>query len=698
MMVTDKITNTLWEEFIKRYHGDDLLAMAARYPESKSLVVDILNIEKFNTNMAEQVISDPDTQLEIATSALRDIEIPFDVTLSQANLRISGIQSTKLIRDIRTDDITMLIAIDGMVSKATEVRPKLTIAAFECQKCGYITELPQNSGKFVTPFECENEQCGRQGPFKLLEKQSTFTNGQKLRLQESPESLRGGEQPQTIDVEVTDDITGQVSPGDRIKCTGTLRSHQRTVNNVKSTYFDIILETNYIERDEQAFDDIEITAEDIVAIQKLSKQPDIIEQIVASIAPSIFGYKKIKESLALQLFSGIPKSLPDGTRVRGDIHMLLVGDPGIAKSQLLRYAIRLSPRGIYTSGKGTTAAGLTATAVKDEFGGGRWTLEAGALVMADKGMAAVDEMDKMAKEDRSALHEAMEQQNVTVAKAGILATLKSRCALLGAANPKFGRFDTYESIAQQINMPPALISRFDLIFILADKTDKVKDDQIARHIIQGHFAGEIETQYSNVTEPDYTPAQIEEAMEIIQPVIDPTMLRKYIAYAKRKIFPAMNGEAKERIIKFYMDLRSLGVEEQNSPIPVTARQLEALIRLAEASARLRLSNVATLADVERIINIVQISIAQTMTDPNTGKIDSDMISTGTSKSQRDRAKMIRNIILSISADGDGKASKVDIIDQAAIVGIEEDDVMKFMKQMKREGTIFEPTNGYLKAT
>jgi len=195
----------------------------------------------------------------------------------------------------------------------------------------------------------------------------------------------------------------------------------------------------------------------------------IYDNVKRSIAPSIYGYDEVKEALALQLFSGVSKGLPDGTRIRGDIHILLVGDPGIAKSQLLRYISKLSPRGIYTSGKSSTSAGLTATAVKDELGDGRWTIEAGALVLADKGIACIDEMDKMRSEDRSALHEAMEQQTISVAKAGVMATLKSRCALLAAANPKFGRFDKFEGIAQQINLSPALMSRFDLIFVLTDE-------------------------------------------------------------------------------------------------------------------------------------------------------------------------------------------------------------------------------------
>ncbi|MDF1556739.1 MAG: minichromosome maintenance protein MCM [ANME-2 cluster archaeon] len=695
--MTEQSSELIWEEFIKRYYFEQLLSLAGEYPERKSLIVDYLDIEKYNIELAYELLEKPDTVLQHTDGALSNIDLPMDVTLDDAHVRIINLPSKVDIRQLRSDNISKLISVVGIIRKATEVRPKLTTAAFECQKCGHITNLPQSGSKFATPFECDNEQCGRQGPFKLLVKESTFIDAQKLRIQESPEDLRGGEQPQTLDVDIEDDLVGQVAPGDRVTISGTLKSFQREKGMVKSTFFDLVLDGLSIEREDHEFDEIEITLEDEKEIEELGNSPDVYDRIIGSIAPSIFGYDEIKEAMALQLFSGVPKNLPDGSRIRGDIHMLLVGDPGIAKSQLLRYAIKLSPRGIYTSGKGTTSAGLTATAVKDEFGDGRWTLEAGALVLADKGMAAVDEMDKMAKEDRSALHEAMEQQTISIAKAGILATLKSRCALLGAANPKFGRFDRYENIAQQINLPPALISRFDLIFILTDETNTQRDTNIAEHILRGHFAGEIDAQYKNVQSSKITLEQIETAMETIKPSIQPEMIRKYIAYSKRHIFPILEDDSRQMIINFYLNLRNQG-SDKNSPIPVTARQLEALVRLAEASARMRLSNIITTTDVNRIIRIVTESLKQVMTDPETGKLDADIISTGMAKSQRDKAKLIRDIIREIQQDHDGKAPKTEVIQRAMEAGMDEDKADEFIKRLKREGSIFEPTNGFLKTT
>lgn len=696
--MTEHSSEPIWEEFFKRYYWEQLLSLAGVYPESKSLVIEFPDIEKYNLDLAGELLEVPNSVLEDANNALHNMDLPIDVILDDAHVRVIKLPSKVQIRQLRSENISKLIAIDGIVRKATEVRPKLIVAAFECQRCGDITLLPQMGSKFNQPLQCENEQCGRSGPFKLIVDQSTFVDAQKLRVQESPEELRGGEQPQTLDVDIEDDLSGMVAPGDRVTTSGVLRSYQRVTKQEKSTYFDLVLDGLSIEREDQEFDEVVITPEDEEIILELGNSVDIFDRMIASIAPSIFGYDEIKEAMALQLFSGVPKHLPDGSRIRGDIHVLLVGDPGIAKSQLLRYAIKLSPRGIYTSGKGTTSAGLTATAVKDEFGDGRWTLEAGALVLADKGLAAVDEMDKMAKEDRSALHEAMEQQTISVAKAGILATLKSRCALLGAANPKFGRFDRYENIAQQINMPPALISRFDLIFILTDETNRQLDTNIAEHIMRGHYAGEINAQFQNTQSSDVTQEQIDLAMEVIQPSIEPEMMRKYIAYSKRNIFPVLEDDARQQIIDFYLNLRSQGASDANSPVPVTARQLEALVRLAEGSARMRLSDTVTTADVNRIIRIVTESLKQVMTDPETGKLDADIISTGMAKSQRDRAKLIRDIIREVQQEHEGKAPKTEVMQRAVEAGVDEDRVDEMIKKLKREGSIFEPRNGYLKTT
>jgi replicative DNA helicase Mcm len=640
-------------------------------------------------------MENPEMTLEAARAAMLELDLPMDVYMDRAHVRIEELPRHFKTRELRSDHIGKLLAIDGLVRTATEVRPKIVSAAFQCQRCGFTFFKEQTGNKFEDQnLKCMNQACDRGGPFKLMLAQSKFVDAQKIRVQESPEELRGGQQPQTLDVELEDDLAGRIFPGDRVIVNGVLKSYQRSnPQQGKSTYFDLFHKGISVEMKDQEFEEIDISPEDEEMILKMSRDPEIYENIKNSIAPSIYGYEDVKEALGLQLVSGFEKHLPDGARIRGDIHILLVGDPGIAKSQLLRYMIKISPRGIYTSGKSSTSAGLTATAVKDELGDGRWTIEAGALVLADKGIAAIDEMDKMNNEDKSALHEAMEQQTISVAKAGVMATLKSRCSLLAAANPKLGRFDKYEPIAPQINLTPALMSRFDLIFVLTDDPDTKRDSAIAQHILKSNYAGELSTQ--KAWNPDISQEDIDNALTVIMPAIEPEVLRKYVAYARKNIFPTLTEEAKEYFLKYYVGLRTQG-QDSNKPVPVTARQLEALIRLGEASARLRLSDKVTLADAQRVVKILEACLRKVGVDPETGFLDADIIASGTTKSTRDRTKSVIDIIRDVSRESQGPASRDAVLDRAEELGIERAKAEEIIDRMRRDGDVFEPRPGMLK--
>ncbi len=684
-----------WEEFLRSRYWDDLLELADSYPDERSLKIRFSDIDKFDPDFAEELMENPEQTLEAARAAMLELDLPMDVYMDRAHVRIEELPRHFKTRELRSDHIGKLLAIDGLVRTATEVRPKIVSAAFQCQRCGFTFFKEQTGNKFEDQnLKCMNQACDRGGPFKLMLAQSKFVDAQKIRVQESPEELRGGQQPQTLDVELEDDLAGKIFPGDRVIVNGILKSYQR--NNPqqgKSTYFDLVHKGISVEMKDQEFEEIDITQEDEEMILEMSRDPDIYENIRKSIAPSIYGYEDVKEALALQLVSGFEKNLPDGARIRGDIHILLVGDPGIAKSQLLRYMIKISPRGIYTSGKSSTSAGLTATAVKDELGDGRWTIEAGALVLADKGIAAIDEMDKMNNEDKSALHEAMEQQTISVAKAGVMATLKSRCSLLAAANPKLGRFDKYEPIAPQINLTPALMSRFDLIFVLTDDPDTKRDTAIANHILKSNYAGELVTQ--KAWNPDISQDDIDNALTVIMPAIEPELLRKYVAHARKNIFPTLTDEAKEYFLKYYVGLRTQG-QDSNKPVPVTARQLEALIRLGEASARLRLSDKVTLADAQRVVKILEACLRKVGVDPETGFLDADIIASGTTKSTRDRTKSVIDIIRDVSRESQGPASRDAVLDRAEELGIERAKAEEIIDRMRRDGDVFEPRPGMLK--
>ncbi|WP_306055129.1 minichromosome maintenance protein MCM [Natronococcus wangiae] len=688
-----------FEQFFRNYYDNEIKQLAQQYPnEQRSLHVDWQDLYRYDPNLADDVLNQPEQLQRYAEEALRLYDLPIDVSLGQAHVRIRNLPETESpeIREIRARDMNSLVQVRGIVRKATDVRPKIEEAAFECQLCGTLTRVPQSGGDFQEPHECQG--CERQGPFRVNFDQSEFVDSQKLRIQESPEGLRGGETPQALDVHVEDDITGEVTPGDHVSATGVLRLEQQSDGQDKSPVFDFYMEGMSVDIDEEQFEDMNITDEDKEEIVRLSSSEDIYEKMVGSIAPSIYGYDQEKLAMILQLFSGVTKQLPDGSRIRGDLHMLLIGDPGTGKSQMLGYIQNIAPRSVYTSGKGSSSAGLTAAAVRDDFGDGQqWTLEAGALVLADQGIAAVDELDKMRSEDRSAMHEALEQQKISVSKAGINATLKSRCSLLGAANPKYGRFDQYEPIGEQIDLEPALISRFDLIFTVTDQPDEEKDRNLAEHILTTNYAGELTTQREQMTQLEVSTDEIEEMTEQVDPVIDAELLRKYIAYAKQNCHPRMTESARETIRDFYVDLRSKGTDE-DAPVPVTARKLEALVRLSEASARVRLSDTVEQRDAEQVVEIVRSCLQDIGVDPETGEFDADIVEAGTSKSQRDRIKNIKQLISDIEEEYDEGAPVDIVLERAEEVGMDQSKAEHEIDKLKQKGEVYEPSTDNLRTT
>jgi len=682
-----------WQSFFEGHCKSEIETIALEYPENRSLIVDYWDIDKADPTLTEMLINQPYKALFNAEEALKNIDAATEHKL-QLHLRVDNLPDTQkiLIRKIRANHFGKYTAIEGLVKKVTEVRPKLQVAAFQCQKCGAPIKIEQDEDILKEPPECYADQggCGRISPFKLLTDLSTFIDSQKIEIQENPEGLRGGAQPERISAYLEDDLVGMLAPGDRVIVTGILHSQQRRRGPLRLTSFNKVMDVYSTERQELAFEEVEVTPEDEEEILKISKDPDIYNKMRQSIAPTIYGMNVEKEALVLVLFSGLSKKMPDGTYIRGDIHVLLVGDPGTAKSQMLSYMSKLAPRSIYASGKASSAAGLTAAAVRDEFGEGRWTLEAGALVLADMGIACIDEIDKMEETDRSSMHQAMEQQEISVAKAGINATLKARCAILAAANPKLGRFDEFTPMHEQINMTPALLSRFDLIFSILDKPNRETDTALATHILRTHKAGEVSENILRSKKSKHTKEEQDSLMENVMPIFTPEFVRKYVAYAKRNIFPVMTDDASEVLKNYYVDFRS----SSEDSIPFTPRQLEAFVRLAEASARVRLSQEATAEDAKRAISIINQYLRRVCMDRETGKFDIDIIATGISHTQQSRMRSIIDIVQKLcDASEDGNAARSDIVIEAEIQEMESSKVESDLDRLLRDGQIYEPIHG-----
>lgn len=649
------------EEFFSTRCKDEVFAVLDMFPEEKSVVVDYNELEMFDPDSADLLIEKPDETLEAATKSI--VNIDPQRKNAKLNVRFKNVRNNIPLRFLRSEFIGKFIAVDGIVRKTDEIHPRIMSAVFECRSCMRMHEVEQKSNIIHEPAVCQ--ECGGRS-FRLVQDESRYMDTQTVKLQEPLENLSGGDQPRQINIILEDDLVDTLAPGDKVRITGTLK----TQRDERTKRFNNFIYGNYIEPLEQEFEELHIDEEDEEKIIELAKSPDIYQKIIESTAPSIRGYFEVKEAIAFQLFGGTAKVLEDKTHIRGDMHILIVGDPGIGKSQILKYVSKLAPRGIYTSGKGTSGVGLTAAAVRDDLGG--WSLEAGALVLGDKGNVCVDELDKMREEDRSAIHEALEQQTISIAKAGIMATLNSRCSVLAAANPKFGRFDRYKSIAEQIDLPSPILSRFDLIFIIEDKPNAERDHDLAGHILKIH--------------QDST----------IPYVIEPELMRKYIAYARKSVQPTLTKEAAEVLQDFYVTMRSGAIDEE-SPVPITARQLEALVRLAEASARIRLSNEVLKEDAQRAIKLQEDCMKQVGYDPDTGKVDIDKVEGRTSKSERDKINIIIDVIKELSDEYEGSAPKnIVYAELADKYNVGEEKVDEVINMLKSKGVIYEPTSDHYK--
>lgn len=699
-----------WRTFFTQAKEAEIVLLLSKQSENAVLPVTFHELQAFDPEFAEDVLTDPRKILNKGRETLNEICRERGEDLD-CLLRVGELpkDSRRDLRDVGSRDIERLRSAEVIVTKISEIKPRIHRAVFQCEACGHTVEkIQDNERELQEPLKCPEEtgcgeMSGRSGGtrFALVMNISRMVNNQWIEIQEVPENVPSGAQPSRGHVLVEGDLVNKHLPGQRVVVNVIPVVHSEVKRNKKTPMFDIIYHLVSSEHESTPFTEIKISDEDREEIIDIGSRPGLLKLMQNSIAPSVYAtgvVHYVKRSLALQLFGGVSRVNKDATRSRGDIHILLMGDPGVAKSQLLNYMSKLSPRGMFATGGGVSGAGLTAAAVRDDFGGGgRFALEAGILPLSDRGMAAIDEFDKISEEDRRTMHPAMEQQRLDVSKGGVKATLNTRCAVLAAANPKEGRFTkrgSNESVMHSFNetgLPPPLASRFDIIWMLRDEVRIDDDERIARHILAVRTQGISESKIDEAMEFDLREA--EEGKTFGEGVdgseyLTVEFLRKYIAYAKRNIHPDLNDDAKGLILEYYTNERQSFSKEETQyteaeVIPITPRALEALIRLTEAHARMHLRDIATAEDAKMSLAIFR------HWREEAGIEDESELMSGVSVGQRNAGNAVRAVLRDICTNK-GKAELTEILNRCENRGIKEYQVEEVLSKMLQSGELFSP--------
>ncbi|KAJ1731757.1 MCM DNA helicase complex subunit [Coemansia sp. Benny D160-2] len=680
-MTEAELQEPVYPQLLRRMHDAEIY----------QLNLDAQNIRAYPgaQKLYRQLVNYPEEVVPIMDYVLTELymeQFPdADVELVQADLKVRpyNLSSTTNMRELNPSDIDKLVSIRGMLIRSSSVIPDMERAFFRCQQCDWTTTVGIDRGAIVEPTQCGNTACLQKETVELVHNRSSFADKQLSRLQETPEVIPDGQTPHSLTLVTHDELVDVAKPGDRLEITGIYRGapvqpnpRMRTVQAIYRTFIDVVhirrLGRSRVQRSASAGLDVAeavvdpqheaaaesasadgdgdgdarhqaFSAREIDEFKRWARDPRIFDILAQSLAPSIYEMDDVKRGLLLQLFGGVRKEFErsGAPRSRGDINVLLVGDPGVSKSQMLAAVHSLAPRGIYTSGKGSSAVGLTAYVTRDPDTR-QLVLESGALVLSDDGICAIDEFDKMSETTRSVLHEVMEQQTISIAKAGIVTSLNARCSILAAANPVDSKWNKDLSIVENMNLPPTLVSRFDLVFIVLDTVDEAMDRRLARHIV-GLYVDE---------DASAADASADGAL----PLVPTEKLTRYIAYARRYVRPAISAEAGDKLVVEYVALRRMGRDSasasttagavraggaSNGRVTATARQLESMIRMAEAHAKMRLSDTVDVGDVAEASRLMREALRESATDPRTGLIDLDLLTTGFAASDRRQLDAIK---------------------------------------------------------
>ncbi|KAI1335633.1 cell division control protein 54 [Xylariaceae sp. FL0016] len=621
-----------------------------------------------------------------------------------------GLDDVTNLRDLNPSDMDKLICVKGLVIRTTPVIPDMRQAFFRCNICSHSLLVGLDRGKIREPTECPRPMCNSKNSMQIVHNRCEFEDKQVIKLQETPDAVPAGQTPHSVSVCVYNELVDFCKAGDRVRLTGIYRvspvrvnPRMRSVKSVFKTFVDVVhiakVDDKRLDADistlEEENNDSEnnieelrkISPEDEEKIKATAARADIYELLSRSLAPSVYEMDDVKKGILLQMFGGTNKSFEKGAspKYRGDINVLLCGDPSTSKSQLLKYIHKIAPRGVYTSGKGSSAVGLTAYVSRDPETR-QLVLESGALVLSDGGVCCIDEFDKMSDATRSVLHEVMEQQTVSVAKAGIITTLNARTSILASANPIGSRYNPDLPVPQNIDLPPTLLSRFDLVYLILDRVNESTDRRLARHLLSMYLE---DTPHSASTNNEILPVEF---------------LTLYISYARAHVHPTLSQDASQALVEAYVKMRKLGqdVRSAEKRITATTRQLESMIRLAEAHAKMRLSPTVTKADVLEAERLIQSALKTAATDAQ-GRIDMSLLTEGTSAADRKRKSELKDAVLHLldemtSGGGNIRFSEISRkLNEGASVTVEPADFAETMRALEMEGALMISGDGARKS-